>query len=45
MLLKNITFEGGPTTEHFWGNAPHKKISLKKDHLQNTPGLMLHTKT
>jgi hypothetical protein len=38
-------FEEGPSTEHPWANAPHKNITLKEDHLQNTSGLMLHTKT
>jgi hypothetical protein len=37
-------FEGGPSTEHLWVNAPHKNITLKEDHLQNTSGLTLHTK-
>jgi hypothetical protein len=42
---KDITFEGGPTTEHPWDNVLHKDITLKGYHLQNTSGLILHTKT
>jgi hypothetical protein len=38
-------FEGEPSTEHFRVDAPHKDITLKEDHLQNTSGLMLNTKT
>jgi hypothetical protein len=38
-------FEGKPSTEHLRVDAPHKDITLKEDHQQNTSGLMLHTKT
>ena len=41
---KKHTFEGGPSTEHPWTNALHKNITLKEDNLQNTSGLMFHTK-
>jgi hypothetical protein len=38
-------FEEEPSTEHPWTNAPYKNITLKEDHLQNTSGLILLTKT
>jgi hypothetical protein len=40
MLCRWSSFRVRPSTEHLRANASHKNISLK-DHLQNTPGLML----
>jgi hypothetical protein len=48
-LAQRYSVDGPPSTLCFCvgylrANASHKNISLK-DHLQNTPGLMLHKKT
>jgi hypothetical protein len=45
LLHTKHNFEEGPSTEHIWTNSPHKNITLKENHLQNTYGVILHTKT